>query len=262
MEPDISGATAVIETALQTREPCDPIAPLLTAGGIGAAYEVQQAIGRKRLQGGARTVGRKIGLTSKAVQAQIGVDQPDFGVLFDDMQHMAGATISMDALFQPRVEAEIAFILAQDLPGPDFSEATVRAAVDYAVAAIEVVDSRVRDWQIGILDTVADNASSGVYVLGGRKLRLDQFEPKSVEMTMRCNQAVVSSGSGRECLGDPLNALAWLARTVAELGSPLTRGEVVLSGALGPVFSVEHGMDIEADLGPLGTVSATFSERK
>jgi 2-keto-4-pentenoate hydratase len=262
MQPDIIGAAAAIETALQTRVPCDPIAPLLAAGGIGAAYEVQQVLGQKRLQAGALAVGRKIGLTSPAVQTQIGVDQPDFGVLFDDMQYLDGAEISMTHLFQPRVEAEIAFVLAKDLPGPDFSTATVSAAIDYAVAAIEVVDSRVRDWKIGILDTVADNASSGVYVLGSRRLRLHEFAPQDVEMTMWCNQAAVSSGNGRECLGNPLNALAWLARTVADFGAPLKRGEVVLSGALGPVFSVEHGMKVVADLGPLGTVSANFSERE
>lgn len=260
MKPDIIGAAAALQTAFQTGVPCDPIAPLLAAGGISAAYEVQQIIGQKRLQAGAAAVGRKIGLTSQAVQNQLGVDQPDFGVLFDDMQYTDGAEISMTTLVEPRVEAEIAFILAEDLPGPDFSAATVRAAVDYAVAAIEVVDSRVRNWKIGILDTVADNASSGVYVLGSRKLRLHEFEPRHVEMTMWCNQTVVSSGNGRECLGDPITALAWLARTVAEFGAPLKRGEVVLSGALGPIFSVEHGMNVVADFGPLGTVSATFSE--
>lgn len=232
-----------------------PLIGLLGGTDIELAYAVQQAVTDRRMAAGGRLIGRKIGLTSEAVQSQIGVDRPDFGVLFEDMRYADDEIISYARLLQPKAEAEVAFLLASDITDED---AEVRDAVALAFPAIEVVDSRIADWRIGITDTVADNASSGVFVVGARGMTLDEFEPADVVMTMRRSGQTVSSGDGRACLGDPLNALAWLARTAIRLGSPLRAGDLVLSGALGPMVAVEPGDAFTAEIAPLGTVTARF----
>jgi 2-keto-4-pentenoate hydratase len=214
-----------------------------------------------RVAAGASVVGRKIGLTASAVQQQLGVDTPDFGVLFDDMLVGDGATAPMERLLQPKVEAEVAFVLADDIDDAEASVQSVRDAVAYAVAALEIVDSRIADWDISYADTVADNASSGLYVLGSTRRTLAMLEPRSVEMTLLLNGSKASNGTGRDCLGDPLAALAWLARTAAEFGSPLRAGQVVLSGALGRMVDVYPGDMVNADISGLGTVSVEFSRR-
>ena len=208
---------------------------------------------------GARVVGRKTGLTNPAVQAQLGVDQPDFGVLFDDMDVTGEAEVPSIRLLQPKAEAEVAFVLKDGLAEGDLDVEQCRAAVDYAVAAIEIVDSRIADWKIGITDTVADNASSGLYVLGDRRVPLTDFEPVEVQMTMTQDGEVVSRGDGSMCLGDPLLALSWLARTARDYGQPLEAGQVVLSGALGPMVPAPPGSVFEATISSLGTVTARFS---
>jgi len=248
-----------LERAFETRTPCDPVRDLIGATDIATAYRVQQRLTDNRIAGGARIVGRKIGLTSPAVQRQIGVDRPDFGVLFDDMLTPVGEEVPSERLLQPKAEAEIAFVLGADLAEGDLDVAQVRTAVDYAVAALEIVDSRVRDWDIQITDTVADNASSGMFVLGTHRLGLDSFDPVEVTMSMQQDGAQVSEGNGAACLGDPLNALAWLARTAREFGSPLQAGAVVLSGALGPMVPVGPGSSVTAWISSLGEVTATFS---
>lgn len=253
-------AAARLEQAAQRRMPCAPVREFLGETDIELAYEVQQRVAEQRLAAGARVVGRKIGLTSAAVQAQIGVDQPDFGVLYDDMAVAAGTEVPSSRLLQPRAEAEIAFVLAADLADGDLDERQVRGAVGYACAAIEIVDSRVRGWDIAITDTVADNASSGMFVLGTEQVALDSFEPAEVTMTMQRDGAPVSSGTGRACLGDPLAALAWLARTARQFGAPLCAGDLVLSGALGPLVDVPPGCTVVAELSVLGRVTAAFSE--
>ncbi|WP_238010610.1 fumarylacetoacetate hydrolase family protein [Dactylosporangium sp. AC04546] len=237
--------------------PCEPVADLIGGTDIDAAYAVQSLLTARRLARGARIVGRKIGLTSEAVQRQVGVDRPDFGVLFDDMR--CAAVVPLEHLLQPKAEAEIAFVLGADIVDAD--PAAVRAAVDHAVAAIEVVDSRIAGWRIGITDTIADNASSGVFVLGDIPLRLDEFVPADVPMRMHRNGVLASEGDGRACLGDPLNALTWLAGTAIDLQAPLRRGDIVLSGALGPMVTVGDGDRVEAEIGPLGRVSATFLQK-
>ncbi|MER6006498.1 fumarylacetoacetate hydrolase family protein [Nonomuraea angiospora] len=201
--------------------------------------------------------GRKIGLTSPAVQQQLGVDQPDFGVLFADME--VTGTAPTGQLLQPKVEAEIAFVLADDLTG-DLDLPTVRAAVEYAVPALEIVDSRIADWDITITDTVADNASSGLYVLGAERLPLSAFEPVEATMRMYADDQLVSQGTGAACLGDPLNALLWLARTARDLGDPLRAGQVILSGALGPMVPVSPGTTVKAEISGLGIVIVTFED--
>lgn len=243
--------------------PCAPVRDLIGAHDVVAAYGVQQRLTQQRQAAGAQIRGRKIGLTSVAVQQQLGVDRPDFGVLFDDMEVASGSPVPMERLLQPRVEAELAFVLCADLDD-DLGDAAIRRAVDHAVVALEIVDSRIAGWDISFADTVADNASAGLFVLGEDRLSLDRFEPRDTEMVMRVDGTTVSTGDGRACLGDPLAALAWLARTAAELGDPLRAGQVVLSGALGPMADVRPGTTVVAELSvggrTLGSVTALFPE--
>jgi 2-keto-4-pentenoate hydratase len=265
--PDVAqsrtaAATAAVnrlEQAAYTRVPCAPVRDLIGADDINLAYAVQRQLTERRLADGARVVGRKIGLTSPAVQKQLGVDRPDFGVLFDDMDVSGLPEVPSERLLQAKTEAEVAFVLGEDLVEGPLDVAQVRKAVAYATAALEIVDSRIAGWDISFGDTVADNASSGLFVLGERHLTLDEFEPVEVEMTLQLDGEQVSTGNGAACLGDPLIALSWLARTARDLGDPLRAGQVILSGALGPMVATPPGSVVAADLGPLGTVSATFS---
>jgi 2-keto-4-pentenoate hydratase len=247
-----------------------PVRHVLGAADLVLAYEVQRVVAATRVAEGGRVVGRKVGLTSPVVQRQFGVDQPDFGVLFEDMLVPSGGEVDWSRLISPKAEAEIAFVLGADLDGfgagasPDTGvgeadRVAVAAAVDYAVAALEIVDSRVADWDITITDTVADNASSGLFVLGDRRVPLSEFAPIEVTMSLAKDGVLVSSGEGAACLGDPLNALVWVARMAASLGAPLRAGDVVLSGALGAMVTVEPGNEITAELSVLGAVSVTFS---
>lgn len=254
----IEAAANRLLTALRTGTPCPPVRDLIGSDDVEAAYAVQRRLTARRQAGGASVVGRKIGLTAPAVQAQLGVDQPDFGVLFDDMRRAEGQ-VDVSGLLQPKIEAEVAFVLGADLDDPDASASSVRVAVEYAVAALEIVDSRIAGWDISFADTVADNASSGLFVLGARPLPLDAVEPSTVAMTMTMDGEPVSSGHGTACLGDPLAALAWLAGTAARFGDPLRAGDIVLSGALGPMAVVRPGTVVHADIGPLGGVSVTFT---
>jgi 2-keto-4-pentenoate hydratase len=257
----VSRAAARLATALDEGRPVPPVRDLLGEHDIAAAYAVQQELTRRRLAGGAVVVGRKIGLTSPAVQRQLGVDQPDFGVLLADMDVSAEPEVPSGRLLQPKAEAEIAFVLEDDLADGDLTPARVRAAVDYAVAALEIVDSRIADWDISLTDTIADNASSGLFVLAEHRLTLNEFEPRETSMRLYADDVLVSEGSGAACLGDPLNALAWLARTAREFGEPLRAGQVVLSGALGPMVPTPPGTRVRAEISSLGEVTAVFSEK-
>ncbi|MGY1723268.1 2-keto-4-pentenoate hydratase [Blastococcus sp. SYSU DS0533] len=251
-----------LATAARTGVPCAPVRDLIGADDVDLAYAVQQRFAGRRRAAGARLVGRKIGLTSPAVQRQLGVDRPDFGILFDDMDVSGLAEVPSARLLQPKTEAEIAFVLDADLDGGPLDDRQVRDAVAYAVAALEIVDSRIAGWDITFGDTVADNASSGLFVLGDVRRTLAEVEPVEVAMTLRLGDEVVSEGTGAACLGDPLLALAWLARTARDLGEPLRAGQVVLSGALGPMVATPPGSAVSADLGPLGTIGATFSREE
>ncbi|MDQ0259491.1 2-keto-4-pentenoate hydratase [Sinomonas atrocyanea] len=245
--------------ALLSGAPCPPVRDLL-GSDLDAAYQVQELGIQRRVAAGASRAGRKVGLTSAAVQKQLGVDQPDFGVLLDEMLVSGEGPVDGTALIAPKVEAEIAFVLAADIddPSPD----QVRRAVDYAVPALEIVDSRIRDWDISIVDTVADNASSGLYVLGENRATLQEFTPAEVDMSLTSNGETVSRGTGAACLGDPVAALIWVAQTAARLGRPLRAGEVVLSGALGPMVPFLPGQTIEATITGLGTVRAALNQEK
>ena len=256
----IAAAGARLRSAAESGVPVPPVRDLIGSDDIHAAYAVQRSVTQARVADGARVIGRKIGLTSAAVQAQLGVDQPDFGVLFSDMVYEGGVPVPFDAVMQPRAEAEVAFVLGEDLVEGDLTYKQVRDAIAYAVAAIEICGSRVRDWDITFGDTVADNASAGAYVLGPRRRLLTEFEPSEVTMTMTIDGEQVSTGTGAACLGDPINAVVWLARQARELGEPLRAGQVVLSGALGPMRPVAPGSHVHAVVEPLGAVQFTMSE--
>jgi 2-keto-4-pentenoate hydratase len=271
---DAGAATALarLTSARATRRPCAPVRDLLPAGDVEAAYGVQSAWIADQVAAGARVVGRKIGLSNPVVQAQFGVGQPDFGVLLDTMACAARAPVDSARTLQPKIEAEIAFVLAGDLDGAMIGPAEVAAATAYVVAALEIVDSRIAGWDISVVDTIADNASSGLFVLGDRKRGLGRLDLADCAMTMRKGGKggkggeggeggnAVSTGTGAAVLGHPLASVAWLAATVRDLGSPLRAGEVILSGSLGPMVPVAPGDVFVADISGLGQVSATFTE--
>ncbi|NUR43356.1 MAG: hypothetical protein HOV73_25070 [Streptomyces sp.] len=255
----VAAAARRLLAAAADHVPCSPVRDLIGSDDVKAAYAVQELLTAHRLTTGARVTGRKIGLTSPAVQAQLGVDQPDFGVLFDDMRVVDGGLVPTGRLLQPKVEAEIAFVLGADLAEGPLDAEQVRGAVAYALPALEIVDSRVAGWDITFGDTVADNGSSGLYVLGAATKTLAEFEPVSAVMTLARGGETVSRGDGAACLGDPLIALAWLARTAREVGDPLRAGQVVLSGALGPMVVAGPGDVFAAEISGLGPVSVRFS---
>lgn len=244
--------------ARQRGVPCPPVRELVPDAGLDDGYEVQKLV-RARTSAGRRRVGRKIGLTSEAVQRQMGVSTPDLGVLYADMAYGDAEPIAFDQLLQPRIEAEVAFILGKDLPERPVTPTEVIGAVDFVVAAIEVCESRIQDWDISLFDTVADNASSGVFVTGAspRSLR-DIDDLAACEMTVTCGDTTVSSGIGAACMGHPVNAVRWLANALAEQGEPLQAGEIILSGSLGPLVAVRPDSTYEATITGLGSVRAVF----
>jgi 2-keto-4-pentenoate hydratase len=229
--------------------------PQLDAAG---AYAIQRINTEHRLKEGRRIVGCKIGLTARAVQAQLGVDQPDFGMLFDDMGFGDSEPVPMAGLHQPKVEAEVAFVLGSDLSMRNPGHVDVLKAIDHVLPAVEIVGSRIANWNIRFVDTVADNASSGAYVLGSTPRLLREVDLRLCGMVMTKRGEPVSTGAGAACLGHPLNAVAWLARTMAALGHPLRAGDLVLSGALGPMVPVSAGDVFDIRINGLGRVKAVF----
>lgn len=232
----------------------DGLDPVDAAG----AYAVQEINTRFWESQGRRIVGRKAGLTAKAVQAQLGVDQPDFGVLFADMRVADGAVLSPSRCLQPKAEAEIAFVLASDLPSPDTTPEQVAAAVASVHAAIEIVDSRIADWKITFADTVADNGSSAFFVLAEQGLPLAGLDLEGAAMEMWFNDQVVSTGLGSAALGNPLNAAAWLAQTLAQRGEPLKAGDILMAGALGPMVTLLPGTRVKARIAGIGECTFTY----
>jgi 2-keto-4-pentenoate hydratase len=255
----IDAAVARLAEAQATRTPCAAVRDLIGTDDLPAAYAVQQGLVQARIAGGAGVVGRKIGATSKAVQDQLGVDQPDFGYLLDDMDVSRDDPISMRTLVQPRVEGEVAFVLGRDLDG-DITAETVRAAVEVALPALEIVDSRIAGWDITFTDTVADNASSGLFVVGSDGRTLDELEPREVTMSLTINGEERSAGTGAACLGDPLEALRWLAVQAQAFGDPLRAGHLILSGALGPFVPFAPGDRVEAAISGFAPLRVRFEE--
>lgn len=233
----------------------DGLEPLDSEG----AYAVQSLNTRFWEAQGRHIVGRKAGLTAKAVQAQLGVDQPDFGVLFADMRIPNGGNLNPAATLQPKAEAEIALILGKDIcdlnAGPDL----VADAVAHAYAAIEIVDSRIADWKISFADTIADNGSSGFFVLADEGVPIGGIDLRTAGMILEINGEIVSHGAGAAVLGNPLNAAAWLARTLAARGEPLRAGDILLTGALGPMAALNGGDHVRATIGGIGHCEFTYT---
>ncbi|WP_334176420.1 fumarylacetoacetate hydrolase family protein [Pseudoxanthobacter sp.] len=259
-EGAIREAADRLAAASASGTPCAPIRDLLTAGDLAAAYAVQEINTARALGEGRRLAGRKIGLTSLAVQKQLGVGQPDYGMLFADMARGDGEDIALADVLQPKVEAEIAFVLGRDLEDDRLTVADLFRAVDYAVPAVEIVGSRIANWDIRITDTIADNASSGLYVLGSRPMPLSAFDPRLCGMVMEKAGEPVSVGAGAACMGSPLNAALWLAKVMAKAGYPLKAGDTILSGALGPMVPVRPGDVFDVRISGLGSVRASFGK--
>ena len=238
-----------------------PIAPLSAAHPdmtIEDAYHVQQRMIARRLEQGDRVIGKKIGVTSKAVMNMLGVHQPDFGYLLDSMVFNEGESVDMDTLIQPKAEGEIAFLLKKDLQGPGVTAADVLAATEGVMACFEIVDSRIQDWKIKIQDTVADNASCGVLVLGGVRKSPRKLDLALAGMVLAKNGDIISTSTGAAVQGSPVNAIAWLANTLGRLGIGLKAGEIILSGSQSPLVPVVAGDSLTCNVGGLGGTSVRF----
>jgi len=237
------------------------VSPLTSRGfdiTVEDAYHIQQRMLSRRLDKGEKVVGKKIGVTSKAVMNMLGVHRPDFGYLLDGMVYNEGESIPMDTLIQPKAEGEIAFLLKKDLQGPGVTAADVLAATEGVMACFEIVDSRIQDWKIKIQDTVADNASCGVFVLGDKLVPIDQVDLALCGMVLEKNGEIVVTGAGAATMGHPVNAMIWLANTLGELGIALKAGDIVLSGAMGAMVPVVKGDSLRCTIGGIGGCSVKF----
>ncbi len=247
--------------AYETREPIDPPSATATLS-VEDAYCVQALQIDRRIALGARVRGHKVGLTSLAMQQMLGVDQPDYGCLLDTMFVPPGTRVTASDFLQVRVEPEVAFVLGRDLRGPAVSIADAVQAVDFVVAALELIDSRIRDWQVTLVDTIADNASSGAVVLGSRPVPASQVDLRLIGCNFYRNGALAATGAGGAVLGSPITALAWLANTLGSLGVALEAGEVVLSGSCTKAVPARPGDTLFAHFAELGPVSVSFEEEQ
>lgn len=261
MSNNIKQASKQLIEAELTKTPCQPIRNLIGDKDIDTAYKVQNQITQQKLSDGCRLVGRKIGLTSFAVQKQLGVNQPDYGMLFHQMEVMNGGEIPWKDCMQPKAEAEIAFVLGKDLNQSQLSIPQIISAIDYALPCIEIVGSRIENWDIKITDTIADNASASHFVIGHTPRKLSDINVVTCKMNMTNNDDLVSQGNGAACMGSPINATWWLAQVMVNLGRPLKAGDLVLAGALGPMVNANEGDYFVADFEGLGSVSVKFGNR-
>ncbi|MCY0964718.1 2-oxopent-4-enoate hydratase [Parathalassolituus penaei] len=225
------------------------------------AYQIQERFIERRLQAGEVVVGKKIGVTSKPVQQFLGVYQPDFGQLTSNMIYAEGDVMNLDELIQPKAEAELAFILKEDLVGPGITAMDVIRATDYVVPCFEIVDSRIDNWKIRIQDTVADNASCGVYVLGETRGDPKKLDLTLAGMVLEKNGELLSTSAGAAVQGSPANAVAWLANTLGALGIPFKAGEVILSGSQSQLVDIADGDTLTCTVGGLGSCSVSFKGR-
>ncbi|CDG80899.1 fumarylacetoacetate hydrolase family protein [Janthinobacterium agaricidamnosum] len=256
-QQEIEGLGAQLHQARLSASAIAPLSGSIPGMTLQDAYRIQQDLLRRRLQQGERLIGHKIGVTSQVVMDMLKVGQPDFGHLTSAMVYNDGA-VPIDSLIAPKAEGEIAFILKHDLAGPGVTEADVLRATQCVLPCFEVVDSRIRDWQITIQDTVADNASSGCFVLGDGAADPRAVDLATVGMTLEKNGAVVATGAGAAALGHPLAAVAWLANTLGALGKTLHAGEVILSGSLAAMVPVARGDRLRMSLGGIGSAEVHF----
>lgn len=259
-EDDRVKAADSLAAAYRTRVGVPPLVETFTDMTLHDAYAIQQLQVNRWVTGGATQAGHKVGLTSTAMQRQLGVTQPDHGVLVDTMFHSAGESIDTTRFLQPRVEPEFAFVLGRDLRGPGVTTARAATAVESVLPALEIIDSRVEDWRITICDTIADNASSGGVVLGSPAIRPAAVDLPSTGCHLLCNGRSVASGRGAAVLGSPLRALAWLANTLGAHGVVLRAGQMVLPGSMTAAQPVRPGSTWTAQFGAIGAVTARFGE--
>lgn len=257
---NIEAAAKRLREANKSRQTCAPVRNLIGETDVEKAYAVQEINTALRIAEGARVVGSKIGLTSPSVQKQFGISKPDFGMLWDDKEVWNGGEISVKEIMQPRAEAEIAFVLGKDLTGEAITSVDVISAIEYALASIELVGSRIEGWDIRITDTIADNASASHWVVGHKPVRLEKLDLINCKMILEKNGKVESKGTGSACLGSPINAMLWLAKTMSRLGKPMKAGDVILTGALGPMLKVEAGDFFRTEIEGLGEVSVQFTD--
>ncbi len=250
------GVAAMLWDAETSRTACDAPSALHPGLSLADAYAIQALVMKRR---SGRQVGWKVGVTSAPVQKWLNLHHPDFGGLFDDMQVQDGGVASLDRLIVPKAEGEVAFVMKQRLHGPGLGTHEVLAAVDFILPAIEIIDSRVRDWKITAVDTIADNGSSGLFVVGSRPVAVTAVDLKLVGLALRANGEVVSTGAGAACMGNPLNALTWLANELGRQGHALEAGQVVLSGAVSEVYTPRRGDHVEVALGHVGRVEVRFA---
>lgn len=222
------------------------------------AYQIQLEVMRKKRSEGRQVIGKKVGLTSLAMQKMLGVDEPDYGHLLDDMRVSDGEKVSIKDMLSPKIESEIGFILSRDLTGPNVTYLDVLMATKYVVPTLEIIDSRIADWKIKLIDTVADNGSSAKVVVGNKLSAIDGLDLRSLGMVLYNNDELVATGSGAAALGHPAEAVAWLANKLHAYGITLKVGELILPGALSGAMSVKPGDRVSAQFGPLGSVSVTL----
>lgn len=239
--------------------PIEPFTAQLPDLGMEDGYAIQQHLVHRLLDEGEVIAGYKLGLTSSAMQAMLGVDQPDFGPVFASTVYRDGVQIPVGDFIAPRIEAEIGVVLGADLTGPRCTPADAMCATSGLVAGLEIVDSRIRDWRIKLADTVADLASSGAIVLSNRVVPIDSFDPRLVGMVFTRNGEVVATGAGAAALGDPLAAVAWLANTLGPMGVILPAGAVIMTGALHAMVPVQPGDVFRADFDRLGPVTVRMA---
>lgn len=251
-------AARSLSEAYRTREPVAPLVETYPDLTVDDAYAIQHLQLDERLADGARVVGYKVGLTSVAMQRMLGVDEPDYGYVLDDMVHLENAPVPTDAFLQPRIEPEIAFVLGEDVSGPGLTVAELLRAVDYVIPALEIIDSRVRDWRITLADTVADNASCGAVVLGSRPARPTDVDLRLAGCNLYRNGRVVGTGAGGAVLGSPLTSAVWLVNTLGARGTSLSAGHMILSGSVTAAVPVAAGDTVATQIAGLGTVTTRF----
>ncbi len=247
-----------IWNSINSKETCKPIRDIIGEADIDGAYEIQQINTYRKLANGEQIIGYKVGITSFSVQNQLGVDQPDFGVLTKSMLVTEEEQVPMSALMQPKAEAEIGFVLSQVIEKKVETIIELINYIQYACTSIEIVDSRIEGWDISITDTIADNASASHFVVGKSKVQLTDVDLVKCKMSMTKNGEIASTGQGSACMDNPLNAALWLVNKMVERGVTLKKGDIILSGALGPMVPVIAGDRFNAEIEGLGTVSVSF----
>lgn len=252
----IGGQLLEAEKTKQTMAPLRETYPEMT---VAEAYEIQLETTRQKVAGGGTIVGKKIGATSRAIQEMFDSYEPDYGHLTDDMFYSDGDSVSLERFIDPKIEFEIAFILNKDLKGPNVSIVDVMNAIEYVVPAIEIIDSRIENWNIKFVDTVADNGSAAAFVIGGKPTKLDNLDLPHLGMVVYKNGEFFTSAAGAAVLGNPLRSVAWLANAIGKFGVTLKAGEVILAGALTAAVSVEAGDVFKVEFADIGSVSMKVS---